>query len=98
ELLDNHSENPPETVHELRKRLKKMRAVLRLVRDELGEEVFDRENGVLRDLGRKLSPARDATVRVSALDLLRKEKGRGLSSRDFSPLRKRLVARRHAAV
>jgi len=98
ELLDDRGEAPAETVHELRKRLKKMRAVLRLVRDELGNDVFHRENRLLRDLGRKLSTARDAAVRVSALDQLRKKRGRDLSPEDVTPLRKRLVARRRAAV
>jgi CHAD domain-containing protein len=75
-----------------------MRAVVRLVRDELGEEIFRRENGVLRDLGRKLSAARDATVRVSALDVLQKKDGRRSFAKDISPLRKRLVASKREAV
>ena len=33
-----------EAVPEIRKRLKKVRAVVRLVRGELGEEIFRREN------------------------------------------------------
>jgi CHAD domain-containing protein len=35
---------------------------LRLVRDNLGKKVYQRENDCFRDLGRRLSGARDATV------------------------------------
>jgi len=98
ELLKDPNADPRETVHEVRKELKKIRALVRLVRDELGEEVYRRENGVLRDLGRRLSPARDAVVRVSALDELRKKEGRRLPARDVAAVRRRLVSRRRAAV
>lgn len=33
-----------EAVHDVRKRFKKIRAVLRLVRDEIGSDVYKREN------------------------------------------------------
>jgi len=96
ELLENTKGDPAETVHELRKRFKRIRAVVRLVRDELGENVYRRENGALRELGRRLSPARDAAVRVSALDRLQKKDG--LSKKSVAPVRKRLVIRHGAAV
>ena len=48
--LDNALEelgapNRDEVVHEIRKRFKRIRAVLRLVRDELGDKVYRQENG-----------------------------------------------------
>ncbi len=49
-------------VHDVRKRLKRVRAVLRLVRDPLGDEVYRAENARYRDLGRRIAPARDARV------------------------------------
>jgi len=48
-------------VHEARKHLKKARAVLRLLRAQLGE-LYTAANRRLRDTGRRLSAARDATV------------------------------------
>ncbi|HEX6117714.1 MAG TPA: CHAD domain-containing protein [Solirubrobacterales bacterium] len=60
-----------ESVHEARKDLKKVRSVLRLVRDELGEEVYRRENDRFRDAGRLLSGARDAEVKLETIDILR---------------------------
>ncbi len=98
ELLENRKADPSETVHELRKQVKRIRAVVRLVRDELGEEVFRRENRALRELGRRLSAARDAKVRVSALDLLRKREKGKLARSDVAPIRRRLAARHRAAV
>jgi CHAD domain-containing protein len=60
-----------ESVHEARKDLKKLRSVLRLLRDEIGEEVYRRENDRFRDAGRLLSGARDAEVKLETIDLLR---------------------------
>src|ERR1700754_513291 len=88
-LIEKEGSAPAETVHELRKELKKFRAVLRLVRDEAGDEVFQRDNGAARDLGRKLSPVRDAAVRVSALDRLRKTFEKDFPADEIAPIRKR---------
>jgi CYTH domain-containing protein/CHAD domain-containing protein len=58
-----------EAIHGARKDLKKARAALRLVREELGED-FKRENRALRDAGRLLSASRDAEVKLATLDSL----------------------------
>jgi CHAD domain-containing protein len=55
-------------VHDIRKRLKHCRAILRLLRKSLGEEAYRRENAHLRDAARPLVPVRDAAVLVQALD------------------------------
>jgi CHAD domain-containing protein len=54
-------------VHEARKRLKKTRALLRLMRGELGA-TYRAENARLREIGRKLSPVRDAEAMLETLD------------------------------
>jgi CYTH domain-containing protein/CHAD domain-containing protein len=59
-----------EAIHGARKDLKKARAALRLVRDELGEKTFKRENRTLRDAARTLSASRDAEVMLATLDSL----------------------------
>jgi CYTH domain-containing protein/CHAD domain-containing protein len=59
-----------EAIHGTRKDLKKARAALRLVRDELGEKTFKRENRALRDAARTLSASRDAEVKLATLDAL----------------------------
>ena len=59
-----------EAVHEARKDLKKLRALLRLARGELGESSFARENTVFRDAGRELAAARDSDVMLDTLKAL----------------------------
>jgi CHAD domain-containing protein len=59
-----------ERVHEARKALKRMRALLRLLENELGADAYDRDSAVVRDAGRRLAPARDAAVLLSTLDRL----------------------------
>jgi CHAD domain-containing protein len=98
ELLENEQTDPSERVHELRKTFKRIRAVLRLVREELPDEVYRRENLLLRDLGRRLSAARDAAVRVAALDLLRKTYREDFPADEMAPVRNRLVGRQRSAV
>jgi len=58
-------------VHESRKQLKLVRALLRLARDGLGEETYKGENASLRRAGQRLSPARDAQVLFDTLETLR---------------------------
>ena len=57
-------------IHEARKATKRLRALVRLVRRELGDEVYALENQCYRDAGRRLSELRDATVLVETLDRL----------------------------
>lgn len=57
------------TVHEIRKALKRIRAILRLVRFDIGEELFQSENTRFRNLGRQLSDLRDFHVIISYLAL-----------------------------
>jgi CHAD domain-containing protein len=57
----------PEAVHEARKDLKKLRAVLRLLRGRLGDELYTRESAGARDTGRMLAGARDAQVRLETI-------------------------------
>jgi len=54
-------------VHDARKALKRLRALLRLVGSHLSKDVFREEDVVLRDLGRRLAEARDARTRIDTL-------------------------------
>ena len=56
-----------EIVHEARKSLKRMRAVLRLARSSLGRAAYRKENRALRDAARPLAEARDARVLVDTI-------------------------------
>ena len=57
-----------EVVYDVRKRCRRVRALLRLVRADVGDDVYRRENGALRAAARFLSPVRDAAVLVEVHD------------------------------
>lgn len=59
-----------DAVHGARKDLKKLRTVLRLLRGELPKGVYEEEMRCYREAARMLSPARDAEVKLEALDAL----------------------------
>jgi CHAD domain-containing protein len=73
ELEGRTDSSPEEAVHEARKDMKKLRAVLRLVRSEVGGDVYRRENALFRDAGRELSSVRDADVMLATLAKLEDE-------------------------
>lgn len=72
QLLQNSTaHNRHETVHELRKTLKKLRAIFKFIRDEIGEENYKEENKFYRDLGRQISELRDSTAILESLQQLK---------------------------
>ncbi len=100
ELLSTARNGGPDedAVHETRKALKRLRALLRLLESELGAQAFARESAALRDAGRRLSGARDAEVLVSTLDALIERHPRRLARRrGVLELRARLSAERERA-
>jgi CHAD domain-containing protein len=80
ELAENH---PHEAVHELRKRFKELRALIRLIRDLLGEN-YSTENHFYRDLGREITNIRDLKAFIEALALLKDLYNRKLYKNAFS--------------
>src|SRR4051794_37633719 len=74
-LENQRHDQQGEAVHDARKELKKTRATLRLLRSQLGKKIYRRENGALREVGRVLSPRRDAQVLAKACAELKKESG-----------------------
>jgi CHAD domain-containing protein len=87
-----------EAVHETRKRLKRLRASLRLERSAIGDETYRRENVAFRDLGRRLSGPRDAMVLIETLDELTDRFGDELSLEGTARLRDQLVQNHERAV
>ena len=84
-----------ETVHEVRKALKRWRALLRLLARPLGEQA-DQMRGEARELMRALSGARDAQSALDALHDLRKT-DMPLSPKSVETIRQRLTEIRDAA-
>ncbi len=100
ESLEGHGRkrSPEQRVHEARKALKRLRALLRLVRDELGEQAYVRESAVLRSTGERLAQARDAEVLLSTLDSLIERHAKRLGGRrGVQRLRARLQIERDGA-
>jgi CHAD domain-containing protein len=70
ELAGQPNRRLDEAVHETRKRLKRLRAALRLERSAIGAETYRGENAAFRELGKRLSAPRDAMVLIETLDEL----------------------------
>ena len=81
-------------VHEIRKRLKEMRALLRMVRLEIGEEVYKRENVLYRDAGRLISDMRDATSLIEIVKKLEERYKPNVKKELFDEVKTQLANRR----
>jgi len=66
-LLPREKKSRKTRQYETRKHLKKARAVLHLVRKEIGRGLFKNEDHALRDVGRLISEIRDAEVRLQTV-------------------------------
>jgi CHAD domain-containing protein len=88
ELGGGTDSSPEDAVHNARKDLKKLRALLRLTRSELGKAVYQRENASFRDAAAALSGVRDADVMLATLEKLELEEAVS------GPLRQSLEAHR----
>ena len=82
--------DPAEAVHESRKDVKKIRSALRLVREEIGDEVWRRENDHYREVARGLSGFRDAEILVASLEGVTERFGTEGEAEPFAALREQL--------
>lgn len=85
-------------VHEVRKSCKRVRGVLRMVREGIGEEIYRRENAAFRDAARPLSPLRDTTVMVETIADLVGYFGHRLGEGVLDPIEHHLEERRRFAM
>ena len=83
-------------VHEARKAIKRVRAVLRLAQSFVGDGVYRQDNQELRDMGRKLGPARDAAVLRQTFAALTAQSDTELGAGAFEHLRQHLANRQRA--
>ena len=89
-------DDPGKAVHSCRKRFKRVRATVRLARDEIGEDACRQENAAFRDLGQRLSSARDSQVMIETLDALCAHYAFEIPSGAFVVLRAALVSEHQA--
>ena len=85
------------SIHQARKSLKKVRATLRLLRESIPDSGYRRENLALRDIGRPLSAARDASVMIETLDKLERRYGGAATKSISAALKKALQAEQSRA-
>lgn len=89
--LTNPKKDRNKGVHDARKNFKRLRAALRLIRGEIGEEAYQRENAQFRDAARLIASARDSWVMVESLDKLVAEYQEYLAPNAFAGVRVTLV-------
>ncbi len=80
-------------VHQARKSFKRIRAALRLVRDEIGQDWYRRENIFYRDASRLLAAVRDSTVMVLTLGDVTDQFAHVVAPQEFDSIRFKLLAR-----
>jgi CHAD domain-containing protein len=84
-------------VHEARKRVKKVRAVLKLW-DGFHKGRWTKDRRRLREAGRTLSGLRDADAIIEAFDKVRKQYPDRLSEHSYAAIRRQLMSRKTQAV
>ncbi len=92
--IDDESCDRHQAVHEVRKRCKKLRALLRLIGPNLA--CAKAEERAVRDAARLLSPIRDAQVLIETLDHVVAGFAGQVDRRDYRRLRAHLLERRDA--
>lgn len=82
-----------DAIHEARKSVKKVRALLRLVQPEMGD-AYGKETRTLCDAGRKLSELRDASSVIESLEKLQQGYPNELRRPVFDSVRRGLLTRK----
>lgn len=92
EEIDNNELDSHTTVHQVRKRCKKIRGAIRLIRPNFA--AYSEENAWFRDAAKKLSYVRDAEALVETFDLVVETFENQISRERFQFVRNSLTARR----
>lgn len=87
-------EDPDSTIHEVRKRIKKVRALILLARGAVGRKPIAKADRRLREAARPLSAVRDASVLIKTLDSLADRSDDRPSTEAFDEARASLEAHR----
>lgn len=92
-LINEPSADVDTSVHEIRKCIKKLRAVLRLGQPAMKAAVFRRTDRALRNFAREISGARDSAVMVKTFDCLTDHYRPFLDTGELTPVRQALQDR-----
>jgi CHAD domain-containing protein len=82
--------NQDEGIHDARVNIKKVRAVLRLIRHSMGDEKYKEADVAYRDVGRSLSSVRDSVAMLEVVDKLIEHFADQLPTNAFADLRETL--------
>lgn len=88
-----NEEDVHKAIHESRRSIKRIRAILRLIRDEIGYSDYFRENRFYRDLARRMAPVRDSFVLHQTFLSLKSRYPDLVPERDYSLLQNGLCRR-----
>jgi CHAD domain-containing protein len=75
-----------EALHNARKEIKKLRAILRLARGDIGKKIYREETKALRRVANDLAGARDARVQSATFENLRVDFQSGLFTKPFEKI------------
>ncbi len=93
ELLTVNDQARSTAVHEARKHLKKVRALIRLLRPVTGESFYKLENAAMRKAAERMSSIRDSHVRVQTIEKLIVKSGKRRAPAAFARIRTAMAAR-----
>ncbi|MEJ8571445.1 CHAD domain-containing protein [Microbaculum marinum] len=94
--IDDAEADQHETVHQFRKRCKKLRGLIRLVRPAF--PAYADENAAFRDAARTLSPVRDSEALIETYDALMDRFDDQVERRAFASIRRRMTWRQRDTV
>ena len=83
-------------IHEMRRCLKRLRALLRLAQEVVGETIYDRDNRYLRRLGQRLAALRDVSAMQQTLLTLQKNAAATLTDKTWKRIKQELQGRQQA--
>jgi CHAD domain-containing protein len=86
ENCENKQDDFHKSIHDIRKSIKRIRAVLRLVREEIGYSSYYRENVFYRDINRSTSELRTLNVLILSLESLQVDLADKLEPERIAPL------------
>ncbi len=92
-LAELEEESPHEAIHQVRRRGKKIRALLRLVRMS-NESLYEHENVAYRDATRRVSDLRDRTGLIEAFELMAEHVPELVGTDRFASVREELLRQR----
>jgi len=89
--------DPHRSVHEARKCMKRVRALLHLIRPAIGEKTFKKEDKRIRDMGRRLSGPRDCQAIIETVAKLENGSGPAWDISATQTLKAKLYSERRKA-